>query len=440
MLVGKYIPNLIAKPFDVSREYAQIIYDQTSSPKLDKVLKKWEQEKWAGAENRQKLAYIILVELLAYQFASPVRWIQTQDLLFTTFNFERLVELGLSPTLTGMATRTLKTKYETLDGSVSRNRSILCHAKNVKEIYYQYEDEIEAPASDVTADVPVVTTPATPATTSTVVSTPSSGPVASIEDVPIKAIDILLVIVAQKLKERVDEIPLSKSIKDLVGGKSTLQNEILGDLQQEFASAPEKGEELSLEELGSALGSGFSGALGKYSTSLISRLIGGKMPGGFNSSAIKSYLSKSWGLGSSRSDGVLLLGTTLEPPKRLASEGKSWLDGEFLSMLGVLASPGAGGAIINSEEFLKFQSDQQKFAAQHVELYMCYLAHDSRAGERLPSIRKKPPVWRCKPSSTVSTVSMAMLTLKEYNLTLTTSRLTISTHPCTMMISFLVAY
>jgi fatty acid synthase subunit alpha len=119
------------------------------------------------------------------------------------------------------------------------------------------------------------------------------------EDVPIKAIDILLVIVAQKLKNRVDEIPLSKSIKDLVGGKSTLQNEILGDLQREFASAPEKGEELPLDELGSALGSGFSGTFEKYSAGLISRLIGGKMPGGFNSSAIKSYLSKSWGLGSS---------------------------------------------------------------------------------------------------------------------------------------------
>ena len=395
MLVGKYIPNLIAKPFDVSREYAQIIYDQTSSPKLDKVLKKWEQEEWASAENRQKLAYIILVELLAYQFASPVRWIQTQDLLFTTFNFERLVELGPSPTLTGMATRTLKTKYETLDGSVSRNRSILCHAKNVKEIYYQYEDEIEVPASDETVDVPIASTPAIPVTTTTVVSTPSSGPVASMEDVPIKAVDILLVIVAQKLKKRVDEIALSKSIKDLVGGKSTLQNEILGDLQQEFASAPEKGEELPLEELGSALGSGFSGALGKYSTGLISRLIGGKMPGGFNSSAIKSYLNKNWGLGSSRSDGVLLLGTTLEPPKRLASEaeGKSWLDGivsVYAQRSGIsLASPGSGGAsggggggaVINSEEFLNFQSDQQKFAAQHVELYMRYLGRDSRAGE-----------------------------------------------------------
>jgi fatty acid synthase subunit alpha, fungi type len=133
--------------------------------------------------------------------------------------------------------------------------------------------------------------------------------------------------------------------------------------------APEKGEELPLEELGSALGSGFSGALGIYSTGLISRLIGGQMPGGFNSSAIKSYLSKSWGLGSSHSDGVLLLGTTLEPPKRLASEaeGNSWLDGVvsvYAQRSGIsLASPGAGGAsggggggaVINSEEFLKFQ-------------------------------------------------------------------------------------
>jgi fatty acid synthase subunit alpha, fungi type len=194
----------------------------------------------------------------------------------------------------------------------------------------------------------------------------------------------------------VDQIPLSvlKTIKDLVGGRSTLQNEILGDLQQEFASATEKGEEL-LEELGSALGSGFSGALGKYSTGFVSRLIGGKMPGGFNSSAIKSYLSKNLGLGSSRSDRVLLLGTTLEPPKRLTSEaeGKSWLDGVvsvYAQRSGIsLVAPGAGGAAggdgggatINSKEFLKFQADQQKFAAQHVELYMRYLGRDSRAGE-----------------------------------------------------------
>ena len=75
-----------------------------------------------------------------------------------------------------------------------------------------------------------------------VVSPAPSGPAASIEDIPIRASDVLNVIVAQKLKKKVEEGPLLKSIKDLVGGKSTLQNEILGDLQMEFASATEKGE------------------------------------------------------------------------------------------------------------------------------------------------------------------------------------------------------
>jgi fatty acid synthase subunit alpha, fungi type len=395
MLIGKYIPNLVAKPFQITKEYAQVIYDQTSSPRLDKVLKKWEQENWSAPEHRQRLAYVILVELLAYQFASPVRWIETQDILFKHYNFERLIELGPSPTLTGMATRTLKAKYEAQDDSVSIARSILCHAKNVKEIYYQFEDEAEAPAEEeastpaVAAAAPVAAAPAAAAP----IAAPS-GPAASIDDVPIKAIDILTVVVAQKLKKRVDEVPLTKSIKDLVGGKSTLQNEILGDLQLEFASAPEKGEELPLEELGSSLGSGFSGNLGKYSTGLISRMIGGKMPGGFNASTIKTHLSKTWGLGPLRADAVLLLGTTLEPPKRLASEaeGKAWVDSVvaiYAQRAGISLSSGAaagggggggGGAVINSEEFLKFQAEQEQFAAQQIELYMRYLKRDSRAG------------------------------------------------------------
>ncbi len=215
-----------------------------------------------------------------------------------------------------------------------------------------------------------------------------------IEDGPRKAGEVVVAIIAPKLKKRVDEVPLSKSIQDLVGGKSTMQNEILGDLQLEFSTAPEKGEELPLEELGTSLGVGFNGSLGKYTTGLISRLIGGKMPGGFNVSAIKSYLSKSWGLGSSRADGVLLLAATMEPAKRLGSEAeaKSWLDGVvavYAQRSGISLSSGAaaggaggaGGAVINSEEFLKFQSDQNTFATQQVDLWMRYLKRDVRAGE-----------------------------------------------------------
>ena len=85
MLEGKYIPNLVAKPFQVTKDYTQLIYDQTSSPRLSKVLKNWDAESWGASEQRQKLAYTILVELLAYQFASPVRWIETQDSLFSQY-------------------------------------------------------------------------------------------------------------------------------------------------------------------------------------------------------------------------------------------------------------------------------------------------------------------------------------------------------------------
>lgn len=72
----------------------------------------------------------------------------------------------------------------------------------------------------------------------------------------------------------------------------TLQNKILGDLNLEFTTVPEKGEELPLDELGSSLGSGYSGQLGKHTNGLISRLVGGKMPGGLKLMSIKGYMNK----------------------------------------------------------------------------------------------------------------------------------------------------
>lgn len=36
-----------------------------------------------------------------FRFASPVRWIETQDVLFTHAKFERLIEVGPSPVLSG---------------------------------------------------------------------------------------------------------------------------------------------------------------------------------------------------------------------------------------------------------------------------------------------------------------------------------------------------
>ena len=179
--------------------------------------------------------------------------------------------------------------------------------------------EATNPASAPVAAAPVVV--AAPPTA-------NASPAASIEDVPICAVDILAVIVSQKLKMQLSEVSLSKSIKELYNGKSTLQNEFMGDLQGEFSSVPDKGEDLPLEKLGVALRSGHSGNLGKYSTGLVSRAIGGKIPGSFNILSAKSHLSKTWGLGPQRADTVLLITTTMDPVNRLSfkAEGKAWLD------------------------------------------------------------------------------------------------------------------
>ncbi|KAE8190986.1 hypothetical protein CF328_g5817, partial [Tilletia controversa] len=81
----------------------------------------------------------------------------------------------------------------------------------------------------------------------------------------------------KKLKKPIAYIPLSNAIKDMVGDKSTSENELIGDLQLEFGSLPERGEEMPLEELGSTLNSGYSGTLGKHTTGLVSRIVGGAM-------------------------------------------------------------------------------------------------------------------------------------------------------------------
>ncbi|KAI0264369.1 fatty acid synthase [Gloeopeniophorella convolvens] len=400
LLEGTYIPNLVASPFTVNKAYAELIYNRTSSPRLSKVLRKWDEEHWGAPEQRQKLAWVLIVELLSYQFASPVRWIETQDLFFAKYKFERFIEIGPSPTLSGMASRTLKAKYELKDDSTGLVRRVYCASKDQKDIYYQFEDEAEAAAgaeASTEAAAPAVTA-AAPVVVAAPAPVAAAGPAVSVEDVPIRAVDILAAIVSQKLKKQLSEIPLSKSIKDLSNGKSTLQNEIMGDLQNEFSSAPDKGEELPLEELGAALGSGHPGNLGKYSLGLVSRAIGGKMPGGFNMSSTKAHLNKTWGLGPQRADAVLLVATTMEPPKRLGSEaeGKAWLDAAaqvYAQRVGISLSSGggggstasgaSGGAVMNSEEFLKFQAEQHDFAHQQINLYSRYLKRDPRLGEIL---------------------------------------------------------
>lgn len=171
-------------------------------------------------EIEQELAHTLLVELLAYQFASPVRWIETQDVILAEQRTERIVEIGPADTLGGMARRTLASKYEAYDAATSVQRQILCYNKDAKEIYYDVDPVEEEP--EPTAEAPAAG--AGPAAAAPVAAAapppPSAGPAAAVEDAPVTAVDILRSLVAQKLKKGLAEVPLTKAIKDLVGGKS----------------------------------------------------------------------------------------------------------------------------------------------------------------------------------------------------------------------------
>lgn len=175
-------------------------------------------------EVEQELAHTLLVELLAYQFASPVRWIETQDVFLAEKTAERIVEVGPADTLGVMAKRTIASKYEAFDAAKSVQRQILCYNKDAKEIYYDVdpiEEEPEpaaesssssggaAPAAAASSAAPAAAAPA-PA---------SAGPAASVPDAPVQALEIVRALIAQKLKKPFLEIPLSKAIKDLVSGK-----------------------------------------------------------------------------------------------------------------------------------------------------------------------------------------------------------------------------
>ena len=82
VLESRYIPNLTAKPFSCSLEYAQCVLEATQGASALKGLLEERNFDLSDPKDRQDLAYHICVELLAYQFASPVRWIETQDQFF----------------------------------------------------------------------------------------------------------------------------------------------------------------------------------------------------------------------------------------------------------------------------------------------------------------------------------------------------------------------
>jgi fatty acid synthase subunit alpha len=172
-------------------------------------------------EIEQELSHTLLIELLAYQFASPVRWIETQDVVLGEKTTERIVEIGPADTLGVMAKRTLASKYEAHDAARSVQRQILCYNKDAKDIYYDVDpvEEEPEPAAPSGATPAASSGPAPAAAAAAPPPAASAGPAAQVPDAPVSATDVVRALVAQKLKKPLADVPLSKAIKDLVGGE-----------------------------------------------------------------------------------------------------------------------------------------------------------------------------------------------------------------------------
>jgi hypothetical protein len=61
LLEGVSVPNLVVLPFAVNEACAELIYNRTSSPRLSKVLRKWDEERWDAPERRQTLCCLLLL-------------------------------------------------------------------------------------------------------------------------------------------------------------------------------------------------------------------------------------------------------------------------------------------------------------------------------------------------------------------------------------------
>ncbi|KAJ2908359.1 fatty acid synthase alpha subunit Lsd1, partial [Coemansia aciculifera] len=396
----RYIPNLTAVPFEVSCEYFSLVHSITQSPVAASVLEEWSDDMLEDNDYVTRLAATLIIELLAYQFASPVQWIDTQDVLFGKFCVRRLVEIGASPILSGMAAKTLKSETY-----ADRRVDILHIERDRDTVYYTQQRLLEPVVEPVTSALAEQTeqavVPAEPIMSAVAESLVSIGvgvAAAPLVDAPLQVLDVVLAIVAHKTKRSLADVSPQKSIRALVGGKSTLQNEIVGDLHKEFGSkVPDKAEDLSLQDLAAAIGT-FSGSLGKHTQSQLARLFSNKMPGGFSLSSARSTLQSVYGLGPQRQDALLLVALTMEPPSRLSgdAEVKTWIDSvaqayaakagiSYAVISGIAGSSGgqSGAPAISSAEMEKLQQKQHEHIRQQIQVLARYAGIDTREGTRL---------------------------------------------------------
>ncbi|MGV4376750.1 fatty acid synthase subunit beta domain-containing protein [Trueperella pyogenes] len=353
LLVGRYIPNLVAVPFELTTQFLDAIADVVPSQSVRELRERWESmdvDLEAGKITRE-----LLVELLAWQFASPVRWIETQDFLFRPAaqggaGVEHMVEVGLgaAPTLANLAAKTLAQPR-----FAARKVDVHNVQRDAKMVYHEDQAEIEAlpspvPAAQTEPESPAPEAPAADERPAQAEQTPAvaasySGPA---EDLTFAAADAVKVLLAEANKLRLDQIDKSDNVESLTNGVSSKRNQVLMDMSAELnLSSIDGAAEATINELAGTVNKlahnykPFGSVLSDAISDRLRKLFGAA---GMKPDYVADRVATVWALGagwSAWTTAVLLLDTR---------EGKSTRGGDLAELATTATSAAEVNALIDA--------------------------------------------------------------------------------------------
>ena len=138
---------------------------------------------------------------------------------------KRIMEVGPTKTLASMAKKSALGRCSIKDKSRSIERNFLASSSDTKAIFYEY-DEVQAisypaestPDQASVAPKPIATIDSTGpaiATSPTVAAAPS----AAVPDAALTALDAVIAITSQKIKQPFEQLSIDRSLHDLSAGR-----------------------------------------------------------------------------------------------------------------------------------------------------------------------------------------------------------------------------
>ncbi len=298
-LLGRFVPNLLGTPLEWNSSFVDRFAESCDSPEQSTL------RRLVGQEPTRAGIRLFVRELLAFQFARPVRWDRTQETLLEGERIERIVEIGPKPHLSGMLRTTLTRSHS------ARTLFPVHFVDELRRTGAEPEAAVppagvpEAPPASAPPPLPAAAPAASPGgpASAGAASAPAGtgggrGRAGPLSDVALSAVDSLRTVLALKAVLRPEEISDADTIDALFNGNSSRRNQALADLGAEFATNVFEG---AYEEPIGALSQKLRGAVryarpGVFLTAALEELAAEFLPPDFGLKALGEYLSTARGL------------------------------------------------------------------------------------------------------------------------------------------------